>query len=46
MWLTILIIMIFMYLGLGIVEKIINIYNFFSDKDTTEIKPNKSKLVE
>lgn len=46
MWLVILIIMIFVNLGLSIIEKIINIYNFFQDKDMMKIKNNKSKLVE
>ena len=45
MWFTILIIMIFIYVGLGIINRLIDIYKFFTNKDIDE-KSKKKKLVE
>lgn len=44
MWLTIFIIMSFIYVSLGIVTRIINIYNFFTNSDKQN--KTKNKLVE
>lgn len=44
MWLTIFIIMGFIYVGLGIITRIIDIYNFFTNPDKQN--KTKNKLVE
>lgn len=44
MWFTILIIMIFIYVGLGIINRLIDIYKFFTNNYIDE-KSKKKKLV-
>lgn len=45
MWFMILMIMIFVNLGLGIAQKLIDIFEFFT-KSSSNKKSNKKKLVE
>ena len=45
MWFMILMIMIFVNLGLGIAQKLIDIFEFFTESSSNK-KSNKKKLVE